>query len=284
MARHSQATPDRASIGRPAPWAARFVRGVVAPVVRLAFRPTMEGLERLPDDGPFLLVANHSAGMGIAEIASFAAIYLERIGRGRPLAGFAHPVAFRVPGLRLILEALGAVPSTYEAAEEALAAGVPLLVFPGGDHETLRPVWQAGRVDFAGRRGFLRIAKRAGVPVVPMGIAGAHYTAPMLWRSPLLARLLVVPTMFGFKRWGISLLGALGAGALLAMPWPLPARVGLSWAWLWCPFSFLPIVPWTIRFRVGEPIPPADLFDGEDDQLTLALERVQSAVQALVDG
>jgi hypothetical protein len=30
---------------------------------------------------------------------------------------------------------IGALPSTYQAAEAALRAGVPVMVFPGGDHE-----------------------------------------------------------------------------------------------------------------------------------------------------
>ncbi len=240
----------------------------------LLFRARLEGLEHLPE-GPFLLVSNHNAGMGLAEIGCFAARFLEQ-GEGRAIAGFAHPVGFRVWPLSVLMPALGCVPSTYEAAEVCLAQGVPILVFPGGDHETLRPVWQANRVDFGGRRGFLKIARKARVPVVPMGIRGSHYTAPMLMRSRSLAWLLILPRALGIKRWGVSLLGLLGTLALITAQ-PNLLGLALAWAWLASPFQFLPILPWTIRMRVG---PPLDLPDDLDE----ALPAVEAAVQGLLRG
>lgn len=262
---------------------ARLIRRILHPVVRLAFRPTLEGVEHLPRRGPFLLVANHSAGIGLAELASFAALYVTQVGPERPLAGFAHPIGFRIPPMAALLRALGAVPSTYEAAREALTEGVPLLVFPGGDHETLRPVWQASRVDFAGRRGFLRVAREANVPIIPMGIRGSHCTAPVLLRSKLLAWGLVLPRSLGLKRYGVTLLGLIGLAPLLALPVPWAGRVALAWLWLASPLVFLPFVPWTIRFRIGPPLPPEALFERGDPEATRALATVQAAVQALVD-
>jgi 1-acyl-sn-glycerol-3-phosphate acyltransferase len=283
---------DATKAGRPDALAVAVLRRVVRPLVRVAFRPTIEGLERLPRDRPFLLVANHSAGVGLAEILAFASLYVQRFGAGRPLAGFAHPIGFRVWPLSWVLRRVGAVPSTYDAAHAALAAGVPLLVFPGGDHETLRPLWQAGRVDFGGRKGFLRIARRAGVPIVPMGIRGSHLTAPVLVRSRALAWMLVLPRLMGLKRWGVSVLGLAGAAILAALPVAAAARAALLGLWLASPLVFLPFVPWTIRFRVGPPIEADALFGDDtrddarretDDALEDALDRVQRAVQALVD-
>jgi 1-acyl-sn-glycerol-3-phosphate acyltransferase len=80
----------------------------------------------------------------------------------------------------------------------------------------LRPLWQYDRVDFGGRVGFLRIAREAGVPVVPLGIRGGHLTAPILFRSRALATLLVAPRLIGQKRRGVSLLGLLVAVAIMA--------------------------------------------------------------------
>jgi 1-acyl-sn-glycerol-3-phosphate acyltransferase len=261
--------------GRPSETARRVIRTLVRPIVRTLYRPTLDGLENLPD-GPFLLVANHSGGIALAEIFSFAALYLERC-PDRPLAGFAHPAGFRIWPTTRIMPALGAVPSTRAAALATLAAGVPLLVFPGGDHEALRPLWQAHTVDFGGRTGFLRLAAEAGVPVVPMGIRGSHFTVPILWRSRrLLAYALVTPRLIGVERFAVTLLGALGAAALLLGPdWPLPWRALAAWAWLPSPFVFLPWVPWKIRMRIGAP-----LRVGADPRRELA--RVEAAVQALV--
>ncbi len=265
----------------------RVIRGVVRPLVGLLFRPTLHGAGHLPSEGPYLLVANHSAGMGIAEIASIAALWVERFDRERSLAGFAHPIGFRFWPMRNLMRALGTVPSTYEDAFDTLAAGVPLLVFPGGDHETLRPVWQANCVDFGGRTGFLRIAREAGVPIVPLGIRGSHYTAPMLLRARWLAWVLVIPRAVGLERWGISLLGVLGTIPILLAPLPLLARLVLTVVWLASPLSLLPWVPWTIRLQIGEPLAPEQLFpphpdQHDDDSLQAALVTVEESVQALV--
>ncbi len=262
------------SPGRLAPWAAAAIRAL-RPLLRVAYRPRITGLDGLPE-GPFLLVANHSAGVGMAELACFAALYVDRAAE-RPLAGFAHPIGFRFWPTSRLMPALGCVPSTYEDAARTLEAGVPLLVFPGGDHETLRPLWQAYRVDFGGRRGFLRVASEAGVPVVPMGIRGSHLTAPILLRSRALAWVLVLPRLLRVKRWAISALSVGGVAALVASPLSWPLTLLLSWAWLTSPLVFLPWIPWSIGMRVGSSIPASELAsDG-------ALERVQAAVQALVD-
>lgn len=271
--------------GRAAPAIVSFARRYLDPVVQWCHRPTLEGVEHLPPDGPFLLVANHSAGLGAAEIFAFVVLYLRHVGAERPLAAFAHPAGFKIFPLSRVMRAIGAVPSTYAAAAQALSAGVPLLVFPGGDHETCRPLWQAHRVDFGGRVGFARIAREAGVPVVPMGIRGGHFTAPILVRSRALATLLVMPRLLGPKRWAVSLLGLLGAAAIVAWgPASWPLRALLVWLWLGSPLTFVPWVPWTLRFRIGAPIPAARLFrDRSDEELARAATTVQAAVQALVD-
>lgn len=272
--------------GRPAAWAVRVVLRWVWPLVRALFRPSIRGLEHLPARGPYLLVANHSAGLGLAELSSFAALYLREVGPERPLAGFAHPRAFGMWPTSVIHPALGVVPSTYAAAEATLAMDVPLLVLPGGDHETMRPITQADQVDLGGRVGFLRIARRAGVPIVPLGIRGSHYTAPILWRSKLLATLLVLPRwVFGVKRWGLSLLAVLGAIGLALLPLGAPLRLLLIWLWLGLPLVFLPIVPWRLRFAVGAPMALAWSADpmAEDTEVARALPRVQAELQRLVD-
>lgn len=274
--------------GQVSPEFAQWVKRWAWPVLRAMHRPSLCGTENLPAQGPFLLVANHSAAIGAAEIECFIALYLQKVGAQRPLAGFALPLSFRLWPSSWLFRHVGAIPSTYEAARDATAKGVPLLVFPGGDHETLRPLHQANRVDFGGRVGFLRIAREQKLAIVPMGIAGSHYTAPVLFRANWLATALVLPRLFGQKRWGVTLLGVLGAMAILGgvdASWG--ARAALAWAWLGSPFTLLPWIPWTIRMRIGEPIPPAALFGREaaagDAELAVALAKVQAAVQAQLD-
>lgn len=274
--------------GRFAPSLIRFARSFGKPVADALYRPRLEGLEHLPD-GPFLLVANHSAGIAVAELGSFFTLWLNEFADRKPLAGFTLPLSFRTYPLNRLLRAGGAIPSTYAAAAETLAAGVPVLVFPGGDYEALRPVWQANRVDFGGRTGFLRVAADAGVPIVPMGIRGSHYTAPILWRSEALANALVVPRLLGLKRWPVTVLGLAGAGLILFGPGrrSLTARLGGTAVWLASPLMLLPWIPASIRFRIGEPMDIRELLPegAEDPQARAgALARVEGAVQALVSG
>ena len=292
------AAPGQVSRGAQA-----VLRGVVAPVVRLCFRPTLEGWEHLPTEGPFLLVANHSAGVGAAEIMSIATLWMERFGTSRPLAGFALPLGFVVWPTSAMHRAIGTIPSTYPAAYAALGQGVPILVFPGGDHESLKPVWHNHRVDFTGRVGFLRIALAKGVPIVPLGIRNGAWTAPILLRSRLLSTLLVLPRLMGVKRWGLSLLGV-AVAALMAVALPVgPAVKALAiWLWLGSPLVFLPVVPATLRLRIGPPLSMKELFpegsggavDGDvgegsgagatDEALATAGARVERTLEALIRG
>lgn len=258
-----------------------------APLLRVLFRPVLTGVQNLPADRPYLLVTNHSAGVGLAEILCFVCVWLQHVGSRRPIAGFALPLGFVVWPVSALHRRAGTIPSTYEAADAALKHGVPILVFPGGDHESLKPIGELHRVDFARRVGFLRIAAKAGVPVVPMGIRNGALTAPILLRGRWLAWLLVVPRLVGIKRWGLSLLAVLGAAAIaLWLPAGAAWKAAAVWLWLGSPLTFLPIVPARLSYRIGAPLEPQVLFGSEaPDEATLhrALAQVQAAVQALVD-
>jgi len=266
------------------PWAAWMVKKPIGALCRVAFRPSVAGWEHIPAEGGCLLVANHSGG-GLADVLVLAEAWLRQHGAERPVAGMAHPLVMIVPGLRDLFAALGAIPSTREAAEKALGEGRAVLVFPGGDHESFRPIWQAGRVDMAGRKGFLKLARTCQVPIVPIGISGSHYTLPILWRSELLPRLLVVPRLLGVKRFPITLTGVVTGAAAFAAVLPVLGVPGGVVAAVLCVASpvswFLPVVPWSIKVKIGEAIPPEALFP--DDDLAAPYVRVEGAVQRLVD-
>ncbi len=273
--------------GVPSPAVLGLFRRVFAPLARLLFRPRLEGWERIPRDRPCLVVANHSGG-GVADVVCFAVHVLERMGKDhRRVSGLAHPLAFYLPGIAWILRGMGAVPSSYEAAAHALSTGAAVLVFPGGDHEAFRPLWQANRVDFAGRQGFLRIAREARVPIVPLGIRGAHYTLPILWRSRLLAWLMVWPRLFGLKRVPITLTwlaGSVGLAAAFSSRGALAALEAVFVFGLFPQLYLFPIVPWTVRLAVGQPLEADDLFGptGEERPLADSYARVVKAIQDLV--
>ncbi len=269
--------------GRINPKLASMFTRWVGPWIRLAHRPTIEGIENLPSEGPFLLVCNHSGGAAISELLCLALLSLERFPQV-PIAAMAHPLSFHLWPLKPLMAALGAIPSSYEAGHSALLSGVGVLVFPGGDYEATRPLWQADRVDFNNRKGFLKVAQRANCPIIPMGIQGSHASVPILWRSNfVLPWLLILPKLFGLKRYPLTLLGLLGVVlVLIAAPGWLGWAPALITAWLWLasPGPLIPIIPTSIRIRIGGPLSPEELFESQD--LVGAYEQVVSRVQALV--
>jgi 1-acyl-sn-glycerol-3-phosphate acyltransferase len=247
------------------------LRWIIRPWVKLAFRPRLVGVENLPREGPFVLVANHGAGFGVADILSFAVLWREQLG-DRPLAGFAHPFAFHVWPVSWLMKGLGSIPSSYDAGLGALGKGVPILVFPGGDHEASLSFVRGHAVDFGGRSGFVRLAQQANVLLVPMGVRGNRFPAPILFRSRAFAWIAILPRVLGVKRYPISMLAVAGAIVLACMASLGPWRFLLAWAWMASPFALIPWVPWPIRIAIGAPIEPA----------RASPEEVESAVRALV--
>lgn len=243
--------------GHLAPGYARALDGWLGTYLRTWYRPSFEGSEHLDQPRPFLAVANHSGG-GIVEVFVLAWLWRRRFGQAKVIVGMAHPLVFHIPVLGSVIRGLGAIPSTYEDALSALNRGIPVLVFPGGDRDAFRPIWQPLVVDFHGRQGFLRLAAKADVPIVPIGIRGSHWAMPVLWPSRLLPWLLVLPRLLGVKRIPVTVVGAIGA--VVAFLFLKPAlAVPVALAWMFGPAQALFLLPVRIRVRVGTPIEPGDL-------------------------
>ncbi len=240
----------------------------MGPLIRRMWPATFHDLDRLPPDDRILIVANHS-GMGAAELWTLALAWYERFGVTRPIAGMAHPAGFRVPILREALQGLGAVEATRVGAAKARRAGVPILLFPGGDHEATRPFWQADRVDFAGRKGWIRLAREHGLTIVPLCISGSHITLPIVasgraiaWltglrfigthRAPLPALALLTSTL------AFRVARALGCSR--------PTSLLAAWAAI-APTVMIPWIPSPIGFHFLPPIPARDVALASDEVL-----------------
>jgi len=133
----------------------------------LYFRAEARHLERIPKDGPVLLVGNHSGGNMIPDTMVFTVAFNTYFGVERPFYQLAHNLVLSLPGLGW-LRKFGTVAASPDNARKALGSGAALLVYPGGDYEVHRPSWQSSRVDFGGRKGFLRLALEQEVPIVPV--------------------------------------------------------------------------------------------------------------------
>jgi 1-acyl-sn-glycerol-3-phosphate acyltransferase len=189
------------------------------------FRAEVRGLHNIPAEGPVLLVGNHSGGNMTPDTTVFTLAFNTYFGVERRFYQLAHNLVLAMPGLS-ILRKFGTVAASHENAHKALDSGAALLVYPGGDYEVHRPIWDANKVDFNGRKGYVKLALEKDVPIVPVVAIGGQETSIFLSRGERLAKLLGLDRTFRLKVLPIS----------LALPWglnvgdmlghiPLPAKI-----------------------------------------------------------
>ncbi|MFI2712780.1 lysophospholipid acyltransferase family protein [Micromonospora sp. NPDC018662] len=155
----------------------------VAPSLRLAFRPHVEGLEHIPTTGGAIFAGNH---LSVADELLLGTVV------PRHLAFWAKSEYFNGTGLKggfskFVLTGLGAIPveraggraalSAFDAAIPVLKAGDLVAVYPEG---TRSP---DGRL-YRGRTGAARLAVAAGVPIIPVGVTGTDKAQPIGTRVP----------------------------------------------------------------------------------------------------
>jgi 1-acyl-sn-glycerol-3-phosphate acyltransferase len=194
----------------------------------LYFRAEVRGLHNIPETGPVLLVGNHSGGNATPDTLVFTLAFSTYFGVERRFHQLAHNLVLSMPGLGW-LRKYGTVAATPANAERALDVGAALLVYPGGDYEVHRPSWESAKVDFAGRKGFIRLAKQKGVPIVPVVAVGGQETALFLTRGERLASLFGLDRMFRLKVLpiSISLPWVINVGDMLGHI-PLPAKITME--------------------------------------------------------
>ncbi len=200
----------------------------LGPALRRYFRPVVSGLERIPG-GACLLVANHNGGTTSADTFIFGAALHEFGGLEALPYGLGHEVILRVPGLHQFLMPLGAVRASHENAHRLFAAGRRVLVYPGGDLESVRPFRLRNKIVFGPRRGYIRLALREGVPIVPVVSAGAHATFVVLSDGKWIARRLPLARLLRLKTWPISLSLPWGLTVGFTPPhFPLPTKISIE--------------------------------------------------------
>ena len=155
------------------------------------FRVEWEGLEKIPTSGGALLVANHAAA-----IPSDAPVIMHGVEEelGRPVYGLADYLFRSVPVVGTLWARSGGVPAHPENAYRLLREQQQLvLVFPEGGKGPGKTWDERYQLRRFGRGGFVEIAMRAGVPVVPIAVVGAEESMPIIYKVPSLAKALGVP-------------------------------------------------------------------------------------------
>lgn len=195
----------------------------IAGVINRYFAPEVRGLERLPGDGPFLLVSNHSGGIVMPDLWALASALLARFGVERPVYGLMLDFVFAIPGVSEVFRKFGAIPASMTNASEALDLDAGVLVYPGGDWEVYQPWTQRHRIDLHDRTGFIRLALRRGVPVFPTVSHGSHDSLIVLTRGDRIAHLVGIDRL----RAGVfPFVVGVPCGLTLFVPYvPLPTKI-----------------------------------------------------------
>lgn len=224
---------------------------------QLYHRYTVEGLEHLDAPRAMLIVGYHGRPFAYDMCMLTVAVY-DRL--GYLPHGVVHKNVDVLPGMRTIVDALGFVTGDDASVAAAITRGEHIMVTPGGAEEGCRGHDTRYRVSWGRRTGYLRLALRHGLPIVPVAAAGADDGYLALYDSAALGRRLGLPTEWAWLPW-------LGLGPL--GPWP-----------------FSPPFPVRMRQLVGAPIDLTahGVRDERDvDGLEHAHHHVTSTVQSLPD-
>ncbi len=228
----------------------------------LWFRGEVRDMGRIPDDRPVLLVGNHSGGNLTPDTLVFTLAFYTYFGVERRFHQLAHNLVLTSP-VGPLLRPYGTVAASHENARKALEAGAAVLVYPGGDWEVHRPSWQSAKVDFAGRRGFVKLALETGVPIVPVVSIGGQETALFLSHGERLSHALRLDRLFRLKVLPIS----------VTLPWLINVGDFLG---------HLPL-PSKLTIQVLEPIDLAERF-GVNPDVDEVYDHVTEAMQGALDG
>ena len=154
--------------------------------VRYSMRWRVEGIERIPAYGPVLLASNHISYFDPIAIGFLA----DRA--GRRVRFLAKAELFEKRFMAAVMRRMGQIrvergrgdAGALDLATAALRAGECVQVFPEGTiSDEFEPM--------AGKTGLARLAKAAGVDVLPVGLWGTHRVIPPgeqkpeRWRTPI---------------------------------------------------------------------------------------------------
>jgi 1-acyl-sn-glycerol-3-phosphate acyltransferase len=168
-----------------------LARAIYEPIYSKWFRVEWDGLEKIPAEGGALLVANHAGA-----IPSDAPVIMHGIEKElqRPVYGLADYFFRTVPVVGTLWARSGGVSARPANAYRLLKEQQQLaLVFPEGTKGPSKSFTDRYQLRRFGRGGFVEIAMRAGVPVIPIAVIGSEEAMPVLFRLPTLARALGLP-------------------------------------------------------------------------------------------
>ncbi len=190
---------------------------VYDPLYERWFRVEWEGFDKIPRTGGALMVANHAGAIPVDAPSIMHGIEREL---QRPVYGLADEVFKRIPLVNLGWSRLGGVQAHPDNAYRLLREQQQLvMVFPEGSKGPGKLYRERYQLRRFGRGGFVQIAMRAGVPIIPLAVVGNEETMPIVFKIPALSRALGLP--YAPVTANMLALGPLGA----VVPFPAKLRI-----------------------------------------------------------
>src|SRR5215208_5680225 len=194
------------------------------PLMDYWFRMEIEGWEELPEP-PVLLVGIHSGAPFVWDAWTVGIQWWRRFGTDRPLHGTAHDALMAAPLIGTYFRKMGVLPAAPDSIASALEAGHDVALWPGGEIDSLRPWTDRDEAVLAGRKGFIRMAITAGVPIVPIATVGGPDSMPVLARGRRLAQALQLDKVARLKMFPIALSAPWGIAPAMLPELPLPTKI-----------------------------------------------------------
>jgi 1-acyl-sn-glycerol-3-phosphate acyltransferase len=212
------------SLDGPDQTAMEFQKYFWNPLMDLWFRMEMEGWDRLPDP-PALLIGIHTGAPFVWDAWTVGVQWWRRFGSERILHGTAHDALMAAPLIGAYFRKMGVLPAAPDSITAALAAGHDVALWPGGEVDSLRPWTDRDKAILGGRTGFIKLAIRSGVPIVPIATVGGADSMPVLLRGRRLAHWLQLDKIARLKLFPIALSAPWGIGPAMLPEIPLPTKI-----------------------------------------------------------
>src|SRR3954449_7067413 len=199
------------------------------PLIDYWFRMDVEGWENIPEP-PVLLVGIHSGAPFVWDAWTVGLQWWRHFGEERPLHGTAHDALMAFPGVGWYFRKMGVLPAAPDSITGALAEGRDVALWPGGEVDSLRPWVRRDQAELAGRTGFIRLAIKTGVPIVPIATVGGPDAMPVIFSGRRLAKGLRLDQVARLKRFPIALQApwGLSLAALPEIPFPTKIRTAFQ--------------------------------------------------------
>ncbi len=229
----------------------KYILPIAERVYRNYFRTQVFGIENVPDDGPVLLISNHTGQVPVDGFLIASAMLFDKKPPRMPRSMVERWVA-RLPFISWFFPRVGQVVGTRENARILLRRDGCILVFPEGVKGISKTYDEAYELRSFGY-GFMRLALETNTPIVPIGVVGGEEQMPAIWNFETLAKILRMPAFPVTPTW--PLLGPLGA-------LPLPVKY---------------------RIHFGKPMTFEGAADDEDRVIGALVDDLRAEMRRLID-